>query len=231
MNFLLCGLACLVSMTCFAQRTIDVDKSNGLPDNTFFTVGGEPFVNTKFVRLTEGTPYFKDAWLPGAGFAANGDRYKAQLKLDLYDQQLHYLTPTGAEMIATTPLKQIALTDSPAGKTYHFVHSSLLPPQAHKQGWYLQLASGKVSLYQYFVKTVSEWQRYGTATKEQRIATAEEFYLVKPDAVEQIKKTKDLPALLPDKQKELEAWLRTNTKGKSTAEQLTDAVNYYNSLQ
>jgi hypothetical protein len=226
-------LAGLASFCCSAQRTVDVDKTDGLPSNTFFSAGGEPFVNVKFVRLTEGTLYFKNDWISGTGIAANGDRYKsAHLKLDLYDNKIHYLDASGTELIATSLLKEIILTDSLAGKTYHFVHASLVPLLPHSQGWYLQLASGKASLYQYFVKHASEWQPYGAATKEQRITTTEEFYLVKSGTVQQVKKPKDLPALLPDKQKELEAWLqKTNNKGKSIAEQLTALIDYYNTIQ
>src|SRR3982751_1121741 len=102
MKSLLAILACLISVSCFAQRTVDVDKTDGVPANTFIAVGGEVFTNTKFVRLVEGSPYFKDDWIAGVGITANGERYKAaQLKLDLYDQQVHYLDVAGNEMVAT----------------------------------------------------------------------------------------------------------------------------------
>ncbi|GAA4739491.1 hypothetical protein [Flavisolibacter ginsenosidimutans] len=233
MNYLLAALAFFVSVPCFAQRTVNVDKTDGLPHDAFAAVNGEAFVNTKFVRLTEGSPYFKEAWLSGVGIDANNNRYKAApLRLDLYDNQVHFLDAYGTEMISTTALKQVTLSDSLAGKTYRFFHFSLFPSRPPRQGWYLQLASGNVALYQYFVKSASEWQPYNAATKEQRIMTIEEYYLVKPGSVEQVKKPKDLLPLLSDKQKELDAWLRTaNTKGQSNAEQLSALVNYYNSLQ
>lgn len=224
-------LGCLPALFGLAQvRTVDVSK-NDLPANAYFSVGGEPFVNFKFVRLTEGSPYFKDEWLPATGLTANNARYKARrVKLDLLDGGILYLDSSGREMIATSPLKQLTLTDSASNKSYHFVHASLFPALP-KRGWYWQLASGKAALYCYPQKNLTETQPYGSATKEQRITTNDEFYLAAA-AVWQIKKPADVLPLLPDKRPELEAWLKTkSSKGQSTAVQLTALVDYYNSLQ
>src|SRR5918993_986229 len=91
--------ACFLGIISIAQKTIDVDKTTGVPQNSFYSVGGEPFVNVKFVRLTSGTPYFNDAWMKGTGVSATGIVYKAGvLKLDLFDNQVHFLDAGGNEM-------------------------------------------------------------------------------------------------------------------------------------
>ena len=43
-----------------AQKVIDVSKENvNIDVGLFYSVGGTPFVNAKFVNLIEGTPYFR----------------------------------------------------------------------------------------------------------------------------------------------------------------------------
>lgn len=226
----LLSLLCLINTFCFAQKTIDVDKTQGLPQNAFFSVGGEPFVNVKFVRLVSGSPYFKDEWMKGSGVSGTGTVYKAgSLRLDLFDNKIHFLDVYGIEMISTSPLKQLVLTDTLTNQSWQFIHSSLFPqPAIVKPGWYLQLAHGTTGLYQYFSKTLSESTPYGSATTEQTIITKDEFYLYHKNSVHQVKKLKDLFPILHDKQAELENFSKNNSKGKSLAEQLVSLVQLYN---
>src|SRR5215218_2724528 len=131
------AVTCLLNIVSTAQKTIDVDKTTGVPQNSFYSVGGEPFVNVKFVRLISGTPYFKDEWMKGTGISGTGVIYKAGvLKLDLFDHQVHFLDASGNEMITTSPLKEVILTDTTTGKSYHFVHASLFALPTAKHGWY-----------------------------------------------------------------------------------------------
>ena len=233
MKYFFTATVCALSVICVAQKTVDVDKTEGFPQNSFYSVGGEPFVNVKFVRLTSGTPYFKDEWLKGTGVSGTGVVYKAGiLKLDLFDNEVHFLDAAGNEMITTSPLKEIILTDTITGSTYHFIHSSLFPSsQKSRQGWYLQLATGHASLYQFFLKIVSENRPYGSATTEQTITTKDEFYIYHNAAFQQVKKPKDLLDVLNDNKLELENFLKKSSKHNSLAEQLISLTEFYNSLQ
>ncbi len=230
MRYYLLSLFCLINAFCFSQKTIDVDKTQGLPQNSFYSVGGEPFVNVKFVRLVSGSPYFKDEWMKGSGVSGTGIAYKAGgLKLDLFDNQIHYLDAFGKEMIATSQLKQLVLTDTLTNQSWQFIHSSLFTQAAAiKPGWYLQLASGTASLYQYFSKALSESTPYGSSTTEQRIITKEEFYIYHNNTLQQVKKVNDVFAVLHDKQKELENFSKNNNKGKLLVDQLISLVEFYN---
>ena len=232
MKHIFTAAACFLSIISVAQKTIDVDKITGVPQNTFYSVGGEPFVNVKFVRLISGTPYFSDEWMKGTGVSGTGVTYKAGvLKLDLFDNKVHFLDAGGNEMISTSPLKELLLTDTLSGKSYHFVHSSLFASPTIKQGWYLLLAAGTIGLYQYFSKMISETKPYGSATTEQHIITKDEYYVYHNATLQQIKKPKDLPAILTDHKKELEEFLNKNSKNGSLAEQLIASVNFYNNLE
>ena len=96
----------------------------------------------------------------------------------------------------------------------------------------MQLVSGKARLYQYFRKWMVEDKPYGSATTEQSIVTKEEFYVLVNDSLLQLKKAKELPALLPDKKKEIETYLsQKEVQNLGAAEQFTSIINYYDSLQ
>jgi hypothetical protein len=200
---------CTAFHVCFSQKTIDVGQDNGVPQNAFYTVGGEPFLNVKFVRLISGTPYFREDWMSGTGVSASGVVYKAgTLKLDLFDNEVHFLDAAGNEMITTSPLKEVILKDSLTGRQFHFIHSSLFPTTGIRQGWYLQLVAGKASLYQYFFKILSERTPYGSATTEQSIITKEEFYVYHNELMHPVKKLKDFLTIFPDKKNELGEFIK-----------------------
>lgn len=234
MKLLLTCVLVASSPAVFSQQVINVDKSDGIPVNSFYTVNGAPVVSARFVRLTEGTPYFKDDWMKGLAISDKNLRYQnAQVKLDLFENELHYLGSNGTEMICTIPLKDITLTDTLSGTSYHFVHSAAVPALSQvKKGWYMPLAEGKASLYLSFVKTVQEYKPYNSSVAEQKIMTAEEFLLAANGTLFKLKKPKDLPDMLADKKAELEAFLKKDEmKNGSNAERLAAMVGYYNSLQ
>ncbi|MEL1693633.1 hypothetical protein V2W55_20155, partial [Acinetobacter baumannii] len=71
--------ACLLlfSLLAYSQQTVvDVDKSNGLPQNAFYTVSGSPVVGYRFVRLVQGTPFFKESWMKCIAVSDEGKYFK-----------------------------------------------------------------------------------------------------------------------------------------------------------
>jgi hypothetical protein len=217
-----------------AQTTINVDKVDGLPFNSVYTVSGTPFVNYRFVRLTDGTPYFKDAWMKGLVVSDKNLRFQsAQVKLDLLDNTLHFLTAENEELVCTLPIKEVTLIDTVNGRSYYFFHTAFVPLLAsEKKDWYLQLVNGKASLFQAFNKTVQETKPYGSSVTEQKIVTTEEFIILRNGAPVRAKKLKELPEIMSDKKSELEAFLKQDAgKNASTAERMAAVVSYYNTLQ
>lgn len=229
-SLILTTLSCITIST-FAQKTVDVSKGSFNPATDFYVVGGTPFVNTKFVSLVEGTPYFKEDWMKGSVVDKSGYMYKnLTLKLDLYDNELHYQDKEGTEMIATTPLKEVFLYDN-NNKAYHFVASDLISSEPMKRGYYLYLDSGSVRLYKRFHKELTETKPYGSATVEQRVITVGEYFIIRNNEVLQVKKMKDIPDLLSDKKTMLEEFLKNkDSKNASMDDRMTAVVNYYNSL-
>jgi hypothetical protein len=217
-----------------AQKVIDVNKQNVTVGNDlFFTVGGEPFVNAKFVSLVEGTPYFKDEWLKGSIIMPAGKEYKdISVKVDLFDNELHYLDAKDVELVATSPVKEVVISDA-LGNSYRFVHTAFITQTAAapKKGWLLLLSPGTASLYKSFTKVVSESKPYGSATTEQRMRTNESYMVYYNNSLLEIKKIKDAPTVLANKQKELEEFLKNKDDKKlSMDERFKALIEYYNSL-
>lgn len=223
----------LLAFTSFAQKVIDVGKST-LPNTagSLYSVGGQPFQNFKYVKVVDGTPYFKEDWMGGKVIMSGGFAYDSiYLRLDLMDHSVHYLEPGGREMLAAPGIKAVILSDSGTGKKYQFIHSSYLTVSGKTEpGWYQLIAEGKATLLKRFVKTINETKPYGSGTTEQTIVTFSSYFLLEETVLTPVKKFKDLPNMVKDKKEELRAYIGTkNLSGRSDAD-YADLISYYNSL-
>lgn len=228
MLFLLPALAGLAQV-----KTVDVDKQDvSVVGDRFYTIGGTPVTNTKYVRLVEGSPFFNDAWMTGKLAMGDGRLYDSlRLRLDLVENELHYLDATGKELIATTAVRAITLRDSVSGIQFHFIHSSFLQlPKSMEEGWYQLLAAGPATLYKRIVKTTKENKPYGSATVEQFINTYNQYFVLVNAVFTHIKKFKELPDVLAGKKTESDTYIKSqNLSGRSDAD-YSSLVSYYNRL-
>jgi len=133
-----------------AQRTVDVTEGNvnALSSSFFNVVAGEPFVSAKFAKIVAGTPYFSDEWMKGT-VVINGDNQfpGVYLKLDLYNNEVHYRDPKGNELIATTLIKEIILFDSTVQLVFNFINGDYINANTPVRGWYQLLVEGKASIF------------------------------------------------------------------------------------
>ncbi|RYZ62285.1 MAG: hypothetical protein EOO14_02715 [Chitinophagaceae bacterium] len=234
MKTLLIVFFALTGTAALSQQTIDVDKMDNLPMNSFYTIGGSPVLTARFVRLVSGSPYFSEKWMKVVALSPKGERYRSpKAKLDLFENQLYFLNNEEQEFTVTIPLKEIILTDTVTGSSYRFVQSSALPFSAGiKKGWYQVLAEGKAPLYKRYNKVLSENKPYGASTAEQTINTSEEVLLGYNNALHSIKRPKDVATILSDKKAALETYLQTEAAKKITqTDKIVSLVTYYNSLQ
>lgn len=233
-TILIVASLCL-AQTILAQRTVDVTNGDTrLGPSSFYTVGGTPFVNDKYVKLVDGSPYFKDEWLTGILISSTGQQYKdLSLKLNLHNNEVLYKDDKNSEMIATTAIKEIVLTDA-EGNNYRFIHSSALPQQQSNpldEGWYQWLCSGTAELYKYYHKLMSETTPYGSATTEQRIKTKARYLVHYNNAFLEIPKLKDAPSILANKKAELENFIKKNNdRNTSEDDRYITLIQYYNSF-
>ncbi len=219
-----------------AQKlAINVDKVEGQDAARQFMVAGvEPFVNAKFIRLKQGSPYFKDTWLQAVAINDKDAMYKSnRVKLDLVDNQILFMNNQNVEMVASgLRLKKLTLIDSATGTAYHFFHSDFFTSGVpNKKGWYLQLADGKAGLFVFFDKMIQEYRPFNASTTEQTIYTIEHYFILENGKWLQVKKIKDAPFILSGKQKELQEFLHIkDNKSQFNAERMRSLVEYYNTM-
>jgi len=233
-QLLFCGLL-FISAAATSQRVIDIDKNDANPTDSklLMIVGGNPLGNTKYVRIVSGTPYFSETWMKGKVLISGGKMYGGvRFRLDLLDNSLQYINGDGREMIATSPVTNIVLTDSISGKEYLFAHQSTLPPSKDLQkGWYQVLSDGKgATLYMHNAKSIQETRPYGTATYEQHIRDFNQYYIQTDSAFTLVKKFNSIPDVLSDKKDELTAYIKSQKLSGKSTEDYTALIDYYNSL-
>jgi hypothetical protein len=235
MKSLLLGVCLAAASVSFAQQVVDVTSTaanSRIGQNALYSVAGQPFVNVKFVKLTEGSPYFKDQFHKAIAVGDNGYEFKdLSLKLDLYDKQILYLE-NGKEYLATTKVKELIITDS-LGWNYKFVRFDIPSKSGNASSteWYQWLTSGKASLYKEYRKKILETKPYGSPTTEQKIITRENYLIYFNNVFLEAKKLKDVPGILADKKAQLEEFLKNkDDKQASMDDRFKALVDYYNTL-
>jgi hypothetical protein len=194
-------------------------------------INSEPFLTSKYEKLVEGTPFFSNDWMKGTVVLPNGDIYKNMyIRIDLLEGTLQYRNDKGEERIARAPVKEVLLAEGGNDSAYRFAPAAALPFKAPKGGWHQRLHSGKVALYKHFGKELLQDKRYGSSTTEQRITTHITYFILVNGTATEVKKLKELPYALPDKEKELRAFIRKGAGSMPEDKRFADAVAYYNSL-
>lgn len=233
MRFSLLFLFIILSAISTAQRVVDVTQDYSVPASSFYyTAGGEPFSNEKYVRVVAGSPYFIANWSLGSVILQNGKRFDSlYLKLDLLSNELHFKNALGQDFVTTTPISEVLLKDSVSGIVFRFIHSSSIPASASPtDGWYQLLVDGSVLLFVKFNKTLSENQPYGSATLEQTITTSSNYFLLLNTVFIRIKKFTELPGLLKDKSAEMKKFILDNHISGKSVEDYIRVVSYYNTI-
>ena len=156
MKLLFVILLCSSTISLLAQKTVDVAEGNAsaMSPSFFSVVGGEPVVFAKFAKIVDGTPYFSDEWMKG-NVVINGDKQftGVYLKLDLYNNEVHYRDLKGNELVAITPIQRLILFDSSSQLVFNFVNGAYINTTSHARGWYQLLAEGKASVFKQIKKT------------------------------------------------------------------------------
>lgn len=203
-------------------------------DGTFLhDYSGKPFMLNKYSKVVEGSPFFKDNFLSGKVVIDNGVEFKNQLlRLNLLENQLHYLDDKKQEMIATAYVKEAVLFDSLYYRHHFFIHSDFLKGENKPgTGWYERLSTGKAFLLKQYKKELKETPLYGSATTELSITTQPRYYVLNGGKWNQVKKLKNISELLSDKKTELSKFIKDQKLDVEKEENLIALVNFYNSLQ
>jgi hypothetical protein len=233
-NLLICGcLACIVSNS-YSQKVIDVDKETGTGTvfNNMFTVAGNPFVNAKFARVVEGSPFFNEQMMKGAVILSEGREYRNVLvRINLLETQVNYIGDKQIELVATTPVREVVLWDTINNKDHRFVSSDFIVAiEKPEKNFYELLQAGKAELYKQHKKQLLENRPYGSATVEQKIQTDIFYFVLKEKQWKRIKKLKDLTGLLNDKAGDIAKFIADNKISSDNQANFESVIAHYNSL-
>jgi len=218
----------------FAQRVVNVDAADGTnatDKNAIAAVSGQVYSGIKYVRITAGTPFFKEKFMNATLFDDNHGRYYANAaRLNLLDNEINFLGADGKEMTSASPISTIVFTDSITHAQYLFALGKGLGVTDHslERSWFEILVNDNVSLCRYVKKRIHETPAYGTATTDQDILSIETYYLHDQRGLTQIKDWSELQELLQDKKSELTQYIKEHKlKGKAPAD-YTQLVVAYN---
>jgi DNA-binding PadR family transcriptional regulator len=228
---------CCCSFFCFnafSQKVVDVDKETprtGGAVNYLYTVAGTPFLNSKFSRVVEGTPFFNEQMMKGAIILSEGREYKEiMVRLNLLESQVNYMEKQ-IEMIATTPVKEVVLWDTIRRIDHRFISSNYIEAtEKPEKDFYELLQSGKAELYKQYKKRIQENTPYGSATVEQTIKTNILFYVLFNKQWTKIKKLKDLPTILADKKDEIQKFINEKNLTADNEASYDAVIDHYNNL-
>jgi hypothetical protein len=96
------------------QKVIDVATADGVgvtDYNATSAVLGQLYTGIKYVRVTAGTPFFKEQFMKAQLMDDGGGRYRCNaVRLNLLDNEINFLGTDGREMIATSPVRRIRAT-------------------------------------------------------------------------------------------------------------------------
>lgn len=229
-------IACfvLVIVNANAQRVVDVDKETGnaMAYNNIYTVAGTPFVNTKFARVVEGSPFFNEQLMKGAIILSGGKEYRnILLRLNLLETQVNYIDDKQVEIVASTPIREVVHWDTINKKDHRFVFSEYIETEDKiEKDFYELLQAGKAELYKQHKKNLTESKPYGSATVEQKIHTDIKYFVLKEKQWKRVKKLKDIITLLGDKTKEIEKYILENHVSGDNQQNFEIIIAHYNSL-
>lgn len=234
-RLLICCCFSLISLAATSQTTVDVNKETPVGGGVLKyvnPVGGMPFVNAKFARLVEGSPFFNEQLMRGTLISAEGKEYKNMLlRLNLLESQVNYIDEKQIEMIAATPIREVILRDTINNDHHRFVFSTYIETtDKPEKDFYELLQAGKATLYKQYKKKMQENRPYNSATTEQSIRTDPRYFVLFSGKWTQVKKIKELTELLNDEKNEIQKFINDKKLSKDNEANFEAIVAYYNSL-
>lgn len=203
-------LFCVIATGVLHAQGLDVG-SQAMQGINPFLVGGQQVNTVKYSRLVEGSPFFWDEYQSATIGTKKGEKYTGiKVKLNLTDQELYYMDDKGKELVLTSPVDYVTVSNPNIPATVQF---EFFPKAAEGQpwGWIQLLAKGtQTVLYKRQWKTMEETTPYGSATKEQKILDHYQYYALSNGTWIKLKKMEDVADINPEKKEEVLALIKSN---------------------
>ncbi|GAA4427250.1 hypothetical protein GCM10023188_10120 [Pontibacter saemangeumensis] len=187
----------------------------------------------------KGTPYFKEHWAK-ATIAANNTVYKnVEVKYNVYESNLLYRTPKGAEyVLLPARVDSFLLVDGVTQQKFMFRKFPALAAEAPKLGQHfaLVLHDGKqvqlVMVPQKHLMKADFKGPYSAGNKYDELQDLQSYYLFGPDQtfIKVKLNKKSLLKALPGKQDKVAAYIAAERLDAGNAQGWAKALAYYESL-
>ena len=185
--------------------------------------------------IAEGSPYFLDKYYFAEVTMVNGKLYKdIQVKVNILDNQVLYLTDDNKEMVSTSAIKRIQFYNitSEEGMQNVVLESFNGGLNMEKTPVYQVLDSGKYSLLKKISVTYIDSKGYGQSLVTRSFEHTETLYCQMPDG-NIIKMGRGREAVLEicvSKRKLVEAFIDKNNLKCRTAKDFQMVFHYFNSI-
>jgi len=203
---------------------IDRVKMNNLGNQ----VNNNPMYKDESLRISSGTPYFRDVWMRADIFAVAGKTFeRIPVKLNLMMGQLLFLDRDGSEKEMVNKLLRVEMSDSSTGEKFVFIPVEELakPKDANMIVWCEVIEEGNATLLKKTNKVLYQNKTYPSDPKEKVIEESFVYYLRLDGQLYSLKRLKDLVPLLA---KSLPSISSFNPTGQTKEEQWESMVIFYN---
>ena len=185
--------------------------------------------------VAEGSPYFHDKYYLAEVTMVNGKVYKdIQVKVNILDNQVLYLTDDNKEMLSTSAIKRIRFFNISAedGIQNVVLESFNGGLNMEKTPVYQVLDSGKYSLLKKISVTYIDSKGYGQSLVTRSFERTETLFCQMPDgSIVKIGKGREtVLEICGAKRKQVEAFIDKNNLKCRTAKDFQRVFNYYNSI-
>ncbi|WP_320111820.1 hypothetical protein [Draconibacterium orientale] len=180
----------------------------------------------------EGSPYLDDAFVNGTIYTtAKTQVPDVPLRYNIYNDNLEFKTSDGTILELAHPE---TVERAKLGGTEMIFTNYLTTTNNTRKGFFKLLAEGDLTLLakpDIFYQEAKEEAAYKEAQPPKFIPKPDEYYMQKPGAPAiKIRKSKDMDELIDQHQKEIDVYIKKNKIKFKNAEDLTQLVEYYNSL-
>jgi len=198
-----------------------------------FDANGKPFVNPNMDIA--GSPYFIDHWSYGVVTLKSNAVYKKNaFRLDVMNQEIHYLSETKVEMsVAAGYAKELVLTDSVKGLVthYHFQNGFPAIDNQDEKFLYQVLAKGHLTLLMAVKKNVVTEKNDFSGETHREYRSYEQLYICAGGAMQRFKKDKAfILGFMTGQQEKINAYTKTARPDYHSMEDIKKIIEYYNSL-
>lgn len=179
----------------------------------------------------EGSPFLSDDFIKGTVYTTSKTKYMdLPLRYNAYNDQLEFKTPDGQLQTMSEP----EIVEKIEFGEYNMVYLSYFNAKKIHHGFFIVMVEGKVSLYSRYeiiFKKADKPAAYQEAEPASFIKKPACYYFrIGLEQAKKVDNKKELIAIFPDHNNEIETFIKENKVKVSKPESLIKLVKYYNSL-